>query len=69
MYRYVLNNPVNVTDPTGLWCVWKDNTHDDDVANCGASQTDCQNQGGHWDKIRHVVWSQSRQKRESYFLQ
>jgi RHS repeat-associated protein len=48
-YSYVLNNPVNATDPSGLWCVWEDGTHDDDMRNGGASEGNCGDQGGHWD--------------------
>jgi RHS repeat-associated protein len=49
MYSYVLNDPLNATDPNGLWCVWEDNTHDDDHGGGGASPSECQDQGGHWD--------------------
>ncbi|MGH9684129.1 MAG: RHS repeat-associated core domain-containing protein [Candidatus Acidiferrales bacterium] len=48
-YSYVVNNPLNLTDPFGLWCVWDDGTHDDDPADGGASETECGSQGGLWD--------------------
>jgi RHS repeat-associated protein len=48
-YSYVLNNPVNATDPSGLWCVWGDGTHDDTPENGGAGSSECKVQGGHWD--------------------
>jgi hypothetical protein len=52
-YAYVLNNPLSYKDPTGLWCVWEDGTHDDDPSNGGASSGDCADQGGHWDQFEY----------------
>lgn len=54
-YSYVLNNPVNATDPGGLWCVWEDGTHDDDMRNGGASEGNCADQGGHWDRYDTIT--------------
>ena len=51
-YTYVLNNPISAVDPTGLWCVWEDKTHDDDPENGGIDNnpdTGCEAMGGHWD--------------------
>jgi RHS repeat-associated protein len=61
-YSYVLNNPVNATDSGGLWCVWEDGTHDDDMRNGGASEGNCADQGGHWDPfdtITGIYWNLS----------
>ena len=54
-YAYVLNNPLSYKDPTGLWCVWEDGTHDDDPSNGGASSGDCADQGGHWDQFDTIT--------------
>jgi hypothetical protein len=51
----VQNNPLNATDPTGLWCVWEDGTHDDDTRNGGASEGNCVDQGGHWDSYDTIT--------------
>jgi RHS repeat-associated protein len=59
-YAYVLNNPLSATDPSGFWCVWDDGTgHDADPKDGGASEGDCTEQGGHWDKYDTItgVWS------------
>ncbi|MFZ0410206.1 MAG: RHS repeat-associated core domain-containing protein, partial [Candidatus Acidiferrales bacterium] len=48
MYTYVLNNPLNFVDPTGLYCAWDDGTSDDDPGDGGATETECKKQGGHW---------------------
>ncbi len=55
LYSYVRNNPSSSTDPNGLWCVWEDGTHDDTEHNGGASQGDCQGQGGHWDQYNTIT--------------
>jgi RHS repeat-associated protein len=54
-YAYVLNNPPSATDPTGLWCVWEDGTHDHTESNGGASEGDCVSQGGHWDQYNTIT--------------
>src|SRR5208282_100100 len=54
-YAYVLNNPLALTDPLGLWCVWGDGTHDDDPENGGASKEQCNDQGGYWDPTDSVT--------------
>jgi len=48
LYSYALNNPLKFTDPTGLYCAWEDGTSDDDPSDGGASEGDCDSQGGHW---------------------
>jgi RHS repeat-associated protein len=48
-YSYVLNNPMNATDPTGLWCVWEDVSHDDRPEDGGFTEEQCDKEGGHWD--------------------
>lgn len=54
LYAYTLNNPTNLHDPTGLWCVWEDGTHDDDPnpddpTHGGDNIGQCLGAGGHWD--------------------
>ena len=48
-YAYVVNNPLSLKDPLGLWCVWEDNTHDADPGSGGFAEDKCESQGGHWD--------------------
>ena len=54
-YAYVLNNPLGLVDPLGLWCVWGDGTHDDDPSNGGATSGQCADQGGFWDSTDTVI--------------
>ena len=42
-------------DPLGLWCVWEDDTHDDDPSEGGSSVTGCEKQGGHWDPFDTIT--------------
>jgi RHS repeat-associated protein len=54
-YACVLNNPLAMIDPYGLWCVWEDGTHDDDPAKGGYNEHTCQAQGGHWDPFDTIA--------------
>ncbi len=47
-YSYVLNDPINLNDPEGEYCQWDDGTDDDPPDAGGASQDECENQGGTW---------------------
>ena len=47
-YSYVLNNPTNATDPTGLRCVWEDGTFDSEDDPQTGSPTHCDDAGGIW---------------------
>ncbi|MGC1657881.1 MAG: RHS repeat-associated core domain-containing protein, partial [Candidatus Acidiferrales bacterium] len=48
-YSYVLNNPLGLTDPFGLWCVWQDGSYDDDPDDGGDTVDECLQAGGMWD--------------------
>jgi RHS repeat-associated protein len=54
-YAYVFNNPLILIDPTGLWCVWEDGTHDKDEFNGGFNASDCAKEGGHWDPFDTIM--------------
>ena len=45
-YAYVLNNPMSLVDPLGLYCNWGNGDYDDEDG--GANQQDCESQGGNW---------------------
>jgi RHS repeat-associated protein len=47
-YSYVLNSPLSLIDPRGLYCVWDDGSYDDDPDDGGDSQADCASNGGTW---------------------
>ena len=47
-YSYALNSPLTLSDPSGLYCAWEDGTSDDDPTDGGATENDCNSQGGHW---------------------
>lgn len=53
-YAYVLNNPLRYIDPYGLEsaCYWDaDNVWDDTPYNGGATEAECNAQGGTWKKV------------------
>jgi RHS repeat-associated protein len=58
-YAYVLNNPLNLTDPLGLWCVWQDGTHDDNPIDGGVDSQGCLDQGGLWDPTNTLTGCES----------
>jgi len=47
-YTYVLDDPLNLEDPLGLFCVWDDHTRDDEPADGGITKEECKRQGGRW---------------------
>ncbi|MGC1617888.1 MAG: RHS repeat-associated core domain-containing protein [Candidatus Acidiferrum sp.] len=47
-YSYVVNDPINLTDPEGEYCQWDDGSTDDEPEGGGASQDECEDQGGTW---------------------
>jgi RHS repeat-associated protein len=47
-YAYLANNPLNAVDALGLVCSWNDGTFDDPPEDGGATEADCNAQGGTW---------------------
>ena len=47
-YAYVLNNPMNFSDPLGLECVWDNGSYDSSDDPASGSQSACQKLGGTW---------------------
>jgi RHS repeat-associated protein len=47
-YSYVLNDPINLVDPEGEYCSWDDGTSDDPPSDGGATEQECNTQGGTW---------------------
>lgn len=47
-YAYVLNDPLVITDPQGLYCQWDDGSSDDESIQGGANPNECGSQGGTW---------------------
>ena len=47
-YSYVLNNPLNAIDPSGMNCVWDDGSYDADDDKQTGTQGGCAKQGGTW---------------------
>jgi RHS repeat-associated protein len=54
-YAYVQNDPVDLIDPLGLWCVWEDGTHDDKPELGGIDSAGCLSAGGHWDPYNTIT--------------
>jgi RHS repeat-associated protein len=47
-YSHALNNPLSYVDPTGLYCVWDDGTHDEEPEEGGDDYATCVQDGGTW---------------------
>jgi RHS repeat-associated protein len=50
-YAYVLNNPLQSTDPLGLECVWDDGSYDSENDKSTGNVGSCQQQGGTWVEL------------------
>ena len=53
-YAYVMNSPLGLVDPSGLWCVWDDG-YDPDPGDGGVDPEGCAAQGGYWDPTDTVT--------------
>ncbi len=47
-YAYVMNNPMNLVDPLGLYCVWDDGSNDETGDPDTGTPAQCGGQGGTW---------------------
>jgi RHS repeat-associated protein len=66
-YAYVLNNPLKLTDPTGLECVWDDGSFDSEDDEDTGDPGDCQAQGGTWIELGQLDnWSVSANSELAY---
>jgi len=50
-YVYVLDNPLSLTDPSGLECVWDDGSHDSEDDPTTGSPSSCKSLGGTWIEL------------------
>lgn len=47
-YTYLLNNPLSMIDPLGLYCQWDDGSYDETGDSSTGTQSQCEGQGGSW---------------------